>query len=119
MVGPDTEMDAHGSSFEPANRLPAKCDFCSFPDLDFVPQLYVLTKGVSSPSEISQAKMGNFLVRERVRRILEVAVPGACKFYPTVEKKTKKAAEWLLAVPNTVMTLPGREPDTTTCPKCG
>ena len=69
MTGPDVQMDQRGDSYEPANALPAKCSHCTFPDLDFVPIPYALTKGVSSPAETSPAQLGNFLVRERVRRI--------------------------------------------------
>lgn len=119
MVGPDVQMDQHGGSYEPANRLPPKCRHCSFPDLDFVPQPYVLTKGVTAPSEISPAQMGNFLVRKRVRQILEVVVPQACAFYPTIEKKTQKATDWSLAVPKSVLALPGKKANQPLCSKCG
>ena len=106
MTGPDVQMDQRGDSYEPANALRAMCPHCTFPDLDFVPNPYVLTKGVSSPAETSPAQLGNFLVRERVRRILEVAVPDACAFHPTVERKSKKPAPWWLAVPKHKLTTP-------------
>ena len=56
MTGPDVQMDQRGDSYEPANALPAKCLHCTFPNLDFVANPYVLTKGVSSPSETSPAQ---------------------------------------------------------------
>ncbi|MCP5522287.1 MAG: SMI1/KNR4 family protein [Verrucomicrobiales bacterium] len=119
MVGPDVQMDQHGSSYDPANRLPAKCQHCSFPYLDFVPQPYLLTKGVVSPSEMSPAQMGNFLVRKRARQIFEIVVPQACAFYPTIEKKTKKPTDWSLAVPKAILAMPGRKADKQpSCPKC-
>jgi hypothetical protein len=118
MVGPDVQMDQHGTSYEPANRLPTRCPHCSFPDLDFVPQPYLLTKGISSPSEISPAQMGNFLVRERVRCILEVVVPGACRFYPTTDKKSGETTDWFLAIPKTLLKLPRRQAGRPACPKC-
>lgn len=83
MTGPDVLMDQRGDTYEPANALPVKCPHCTFPDLDFIANPYVLTKGVSSPAETSPAQLGNFLVRERVRRILEIVVPDACAFHPT------------------------------------
>ena len=91
MTGPDVQMDQRGDSYEPANLPPVKCPHCTFPDLDFVAKPYLLTKGISSPAETSPAQFGNFLVRERVRRILELAVPNACTFHPTTERKTKES----------------------------
>lgn len=118
MVGPDVQMDQRGDSYEPANALPVKCTHCTFPDFDFVANPYVLTKGVSSPAETSPAQLGNFLVRERVRRILEVAVPDACAFHPTVERKSKKPAPWWLAVPKHKLTTPVPEATPPFCSKC-
>ncbi|MCC7374612.1 MAG: SMI1/KNR4 family protein [Verrucomicrobiales bacterium] len=118
MTGPDVQMDQHGSSYDPANRLPAKCRRCSFPDLDFVPQPYFLTKGVSSPAEISPAQMGNFLVRKRVRDILDLVLRQSCAFYPTLEKKSGKPTDWLLAVPKHLIELPGLKPQNPFCPEC-
>jgi hypothetical protein len=118
MTGPDVQMDQRGDTYEPANPLPVKCPHCTLPDLDFVPQPYVLTKGVAAPSEISPAQMGNFLVRERTRRILELVVPKACQFYPTIEKKTKKQTEWTLAVPTQMLTTPGTKASAPFCSKC-
>lgn len=119
MVGPDVQMDHMGSSYEPANPLPPKCPHCTFPDLDFIPTPYVLTKGVASPAETSSAHFGNFLVRERVRRILEVAVPDACTFYATIEKRTKNPAPWWLAVPRSARSIPMPKPQRPICSICG
>jgi hypothetical protein len=118
MTGPDVQMDQRGDSYEPANTLPTKCPHCTFPDLDFVANPYVLTKGVSSPAETSPAQLGNFLVRERARRILEIAVPEACTFHPTVERKTKKAAPWWLAVPKHTLATPVPKQTAPFCSKC-
>ena len=92
MVGPDDQMDLdmRGNFGKPANPLPIKCPHCTFRDLDYVGEPYLLAKGFSSPAEATSAVRGNFLVRERVKRILEVAVPGACTFFPTAELKGKK-----------------------------
>ena len=118
MVGPDVQMDQRGDTYEPANPLPIQCPHCTFPDLDVVPQPYFLTKGVSTPSEISPAQMGNFLVRGRVRRILELVVPKACRFFPTAEKKTKKPTEWSLAVPAQILGVPGLKTKKPYCSRC-
>jgi len=123
MVGPDEELDESGN--RPTNVLSAKCKHCSFPDLDFVAKPYLLARGIASPAESWAAKVGNFLVRERVRRILELAVPKACDFFPTAELKSKKATPWSLGVPKRVLAMPGlklrAEGRCSKCkePKCG
>ena len=99
MVGSDARMDQRGNMDLPVNALPAKCRHCTFPDLDFVPQPYFLAKGVASPVDTAMAEAGNFFVRVRARRILELAAPGACDFYSTEELKTKQPTPWSLAVP--------------------
>src|SRR5262245_14695178 len=88
MVGPDDELDLYGSGWRPANSLPVRCKHCSFPDIDFAPKPYLLSRGFSSPAESWSALGGNFLVRERMRKIIELAVPKACDFYPTAELKS-------------------------------
>lgn len=118
MTGPDVLMDQRGDTYEPANALPVKCPHCTFPDLDFIANPYVLTKGVSSPAETSPAQLGNFLVRERVRRILEIVVPDACAFHPTIERKSQKPAPWWLAVPKHKIATPQPKPIPPLCPKC-
>jgi hypothetical protein len=118
MTGPDEQMDHRPGSYEPANPLPIKCPHCTFPDLNFVPQPYFLTKGVSSPAETANAHFGNFFVRERLKRILELAVPGACAFYPTIERKGNKPAPWWLAVPQRTLEIPVPKPTPPFCPKC-
>ena len=109
MTGPDTRMDQFGNIDKPANPLPVKCPHCTMPDLDFIPSPYLLAKGFASSAEHSPAEVGNFLVRERTRRILELVVPGQCTFVPTAEKKSKKPTPWSLAVPKAVVDIPGME----------
>jgi hypothetical protein len=106
MTGPDTRMDQFGNRDEPANPLPVKCPQCTMPDLDAVAKPYLLAKGFAAPAEHSPAEVGNFLVRERTRKILELVVPGACTFHPTAEKKSKKPTPWFLAVPAHVIVVP-------------
>lgn len=119
MIGPDERMDHVGNKRRPANPLPVKCPHCTFPDLEFVTSPYLLAKGIPSPTETTNANVGNFLVRERVRRILELAVPGACSFYPTADRKSNKPAPWWLAVPNHLFktAMPTAKPPF--CSKCG
>jgi hypothetical protein len=103
MTGPDTRMDQL-THVKPANPLPVKCAHCTMPDLDFVATPYLLVKGFAAPAETAPAEVGNFLVRDRVRKILELVVPGACRFVPTAEKKSAKAIkEWWLAAPTHVV----------------
>ena len=117
MSGPDVTMDCLGNGL-PANKLPVKCSHCTFPDIDYVPKPYLLTKGLSSPAETSPAELGNFLVRERVRRMLETVLPGACTFYPSADQKTKKPLAWWLAVPNYMLKTPIPKPHPPFCPRC-
>lgn len=119
MVGPDTQMDFRGDTFEPVNPLPVKCPHCTLPDLDFVPQPYVLAKGITAPSQISPAYAANFFVRERGRKIIELVAPGTVTIYPTVEKKTKKSTDWFLAAPKQLIEIPGRRTEKPFCSKCG
>lgn len=107
MVGPDDSLDTYSNSWRPTNELPLKCKHCTFPDLDVVPNPYLIARGFSSPAESWSALWGNFLVKQRVRRILELSVPKACDYYPTAELKSKKPTPWFLAVPKQVVPAPG------------
>jgi hypothetical protein len=119
MTGPDDQMDQIGDKRKPVNKLPVKCNHCTFPDLDFVTNPYLLGRGISSPAETSPAGLGNFLVRERVRRILELVVPNACTFHPTADVKSKKTASWWLAVPNVLLNTEMPKAKPPFCSKCG
>ena len=116
MTGPDTRMD------EGANPLPVRCPHCTLPDLDSVPRPYLLTRGFAAPAETAPAAVGNFLVRDRVRQILDLALPGVCTFVPTAERKSGKPTSWWLAVPACVADMPGlpdRSKDGQRCARCG
>jgi hypothetical protein len=119
MSGPDSSMDQFGDSLKPANPMSIKCPHCTMPDINSVPQPYFLVKGMASPMEISSAQMGNFLVRDRVRQILEIAVPKACEFLPTTDKKTKKQTPWSLVVPRMIIETPGMKRSSPVCVQCG
>src|SRR5437870_3334154 len=83
MSGSDVRMDQRGNWNAPVNPLPMKCACCRFVDLDFVPEPYFLCKGIETPAEMALGEVGNFFVRERVRKVLEAVAPGQCGFYPT------------------------------------
>jgi SMI1 / KNR4 family (SUKH-1) len=119
MSGSDSRMDQRGNMDFPVNPLPTKFQHCSFPDLDFIPAQYLLSKGTASPVDMALAEVGNFFIRERAKRILELAVPGACQFYPTYELKTKKPTPWFLAVPVKTIRTDNAKPSIPRCPVCG
>jgi hypothetical protein len=112
-------MDHVGDKRRDANVLPAKCPHCTFPDLDFVPNPYLLAKGFASPAETAPARLGNLLVRDRVKRFLEVALPGACDFFPTADCKNKKSTPWWLAVPKVRLKTAMPKAKAPFCSKCG
>ena len=100
VIGSDDRMDCREMFYGPLNPLPPKCPSCGFPDLDFVPQPYYLVRSRTlSPNEMASAENGNFLVRERVRRVLELLAPGQCQFFPTHYRGTSEETPWHLAVP--------------------
>jgi hypothetical protein len=89
--------------------------------LDFVPQPYFLVKArTMSPNELALAENGNFLVRDRVRKVLELLAPGQCGFYPTCFAKTTEVTPWFLAVPKHQLP-PGVkvDPKIPRCEACG
>jgi hypothetical protein len=47
---------------------------------------------------MAPAENGNFFVRHRIRRALELVVPGQCSFFPTHYKGTSEETPWVLAV---------------------
>jgi hypothetical protein len=118
MIGPDERIDEHGDC-RPANELPLKCPHCTFPDLDYIANPYILARGISIPAETAPARLGNFLIRDRVRLIFELAVPGACSFHSTDAGKTKVMSPWWLAVPKRKLQTPWPKPSPPFCSKCG
>ena len=119
MCGSDRRMDTMGIQDVPLNVLPVKCQLCRFVDLDFVPQRYVLCKGIDSSADMAIAEVGNFLVREQLRRVLEVVAPGQCAFYPTQNLKTKQSPPWFLAVPKQILPTGKVKQSIKSCPDCG
>jgi len=89
------------------------------PDLDYVPQPYLLGRGITSPADIAPADAGNFLVRESAKRVLETVAPGDCQFYPTMHSKTREATPWFLAVPQHMQNLATPPENIVRCPECG
>lgn len=111
------DMDRQPSG-APLNPFPTKCPLCKVPDVDFVARPYLLGAGIWAPDELASAMRGNFLVRERVRRILELVVPGACIFHPTTDAKSKRPAPWYLAVPTQKLKALYPPLPRPFCPKC-
>ena len=106
--------------YDPLNPLPPKCEACGFPDLDFVPHPYFLVKSrAMTPNETAMAENGNFLVRDRVRRVLELLAPGQCRFYPTHFKGTMNETPWSLAVPVHQVVVANVNPSISHCQVCG
>ena len=100
LTGSDDRMDCREMFYDPINPLPRKCPKCGFPDLDHVPQPYFLVKSrTMSPNEMALSENGNFFVRDRIRRVLELVAPGQCRFFPTCNKDTSEQTPWQLAVP--------------------
>jgi hypothetical protein len=117
--GPDRRMDQKGIHDAPVNPLPTKCQTCRFVNLDFVPQPYLLCKGIDTPVDTAPAEVGNFLVRERVRQVIETVAPGQCEFYPTQNLKTKEATPWFLAVPRQLLATGIVKQSIKRCQACG
>lgn len=116
----DDRMDCRDMFFDPINPLPKKCLACGFPDLDHIPQPYFLVKSrTMSPNELAGAENGNFFVRERVQRVLEVLAPGQCTYYPTTYRGTSAKTPWLLAVPNNQVVTAKVNPSIPRCSACG
>ncbi|GDY21136.1 hypothetical protein LBMAG56_24820 [Verrucomicrobiota bacterium] len=119
MVGPDDQMDLRSGNMEPLNPLPQKCGHCRMPDLDFAVEPYQLGRGIEKPVDLAPAENGNFLVRDSVKRILEVVAPGECRFVSTIHYKTKTPTPWSLAVPQRMETTATPPKDRERCPSCG
>ena len=115
MVGPDETMDCVGH-YELLNPLPIACPACKRYDLDHVRSPYVLGRKVESPVDCAPAIAGNLLVRESMKRVLELCAPQTCKFYRTIHRKSKQPTPWMLAVPqhSQVTSELGKK-----CPTCG
>ncbi|MDG3002440.1 SMI1/KNR4 family protein [Paludisphaera mucosa] len=118
-TGPDRRLDTTGYFDDPVNVLPVKCANCTFPDLDHVPQPYRLARGIDRPVDLAPANLGNFLARDRARRVIEAACPGQCRFHPTTVKKTNDAAPWFLAVPTHHIAIGRVRAEVPRCSACG
>jgi hypothetical protein len=120
ITGSDDRMDCRDMAFNPINPLPAKCPRCGFPDLDHVPQPYFLVKSrTMTPNELALADVGNFFVRERVRRVFDLVIPGVCTYYPTCYRGTAQATPWTLVVPAHQVVTARVKPSIRRCETCG
>lgn len=116
----EPRMDCREFIDEPINPLPTRCPTCRFPDIDAVPQPYFLVRSrTHTPQEIDLAHCGNFLMRERVRRIVELLAPGDCLFFPTFFEGTTEPTPWTLAVPVHQHPVARVDPSIPRCPACG
>lgn len=113
-------MDCREMFYDPINPLPRKCPECAFPDLEHIPQPYYLVKSrTMSPNELAGAENGNFFIRERIRRVLDVVIPNLCRYYPTCYKGTSVQTPWLLAVPQHQVATAKVDPTIPRCGTCG
>lgn len=120
VTGSDDRMDCRDMFYHPINPLPRKCAKCGFPDLDYIPQPYFLVRSrTMTPNEIALAESGNFLVRDRVRRVFELLAPARCTFYPTCYKETSEKTRWFLAVPTHQVATAKVDPSIPRCDACG
>ncbi len=118
--GSDDRMDCREMFYDPINLLPQQCSQCGFPNLDHVPQPYFLVKSrTMSPNELALAENGNFFVRERIRRVLELLAPGQCDYFPTCYKGTLQETPWFLAVPVNQVVTAKVNPAIERCQMCG
>jgi len=120
LTGSDTRLDCGELPEDPINPLPVWCSACGFPDLNHVPQPYRIVKSRAMTSnEAVPAAYGNLLVRERVRRVLEMVVPDACTFYPTVLGSKAEVSPWMLAVPRQQIPTGAVKASIPRCRECG
>lgn len=117
----DNSMDTYGNFRVDVNSLPIKCDYCTFPDLDFVPSPYLLARGLASSAEISVLDLGNLVVRPRVRDVLIEVLGDQIECRPTCHWKSKEPTEWTVIVPRAIrpslaVTVKSTVPR---CPNCG
>jgi len=119
VTGPDRHLDTTGYFDDPINGLVMKCASCTFPDLDAVPQPYILGRGIDRPVDMAPTTLANFLVREWPRKVLEATCPGQCEFHTTIDKKSKQTAPWFLAVPVQRISIGRIRAEVPRCPACG
>ena len=118
--GSDDRMDCREMFYEPIDPLPQKCPKCGFPDLDHVSQPYFLVESrTMTPNELALAENGNFFIRERVRRVLDVLAPGQCTYFPTCYKGTSEKTPWLLCLPSHQIVTAKVNPSIPPCEACG
>jgi hypothetical protein len=116
----DDRMDCRDMFYDPINPLPQKCGKCGFPNLDHVPQPYYLIKSrTMSPNELAKSENGNLLIRERVRRVLDLLAPRQCEYFPTRYEGTAENTPWLLAVPSQQVVAAKVNPSIPRCDACG
>lgn len=116
----DDRMDCRDMFYDPINPLPKKCPKCGFPDLNHIPNPYFLVKSrTMSPNELAGAENGNFLIRDRIRRLLDLLFPDLCAYFPTSFKGTTQQTPWFLAVPQNQVATAKVNSAISRCNSCG
>ena len=110
-----------GSFDESTNTWPKKCESCWLDDVDKPPSPYLLGRRIDRPVEFDIADIGNFFVKDRVRRAIELVFPGQCVFHPTFAAKSKQPTPWFLGEPVARVhdSTPRDEGAQPRCPACG
>lgn len=110
-----------GSFDESTNNWPKKCEHCWLDDVDNPPSPYLLGRRIDRPVEFDVADLGNFFVKDRVRRAIELVFPGQCVFHPTFAAKSKQPTPWFLGVPVATVndSTPREEGTQPRCAVCG
>jgi hypothetical protein len=72
-----------------------------------------------TPNELAPAENGNFLIRDRVHRVLDLVAPRQCSYFPTHFKETTQETPWFLAVPNHQVVTARVKSSIRRCEACG
>lgn len=104
----------------PVNEYGIKCNRCSFPDIEKVPQPYYLLRNrIYSGVEIFEADLANLLVSSRIKAVIERLFPNQCTFYKTYIEGEKISTRWWLAVINNKVISGEVKDEIPRCEYCG
>ncbi len=95
----DDSLDEDGMAI-PLNPLPIKCRVCGMADLDTISEPYLLRRAAANAAgDYFVAYVGNFLIKERVKGIVEFVAPGSFDYFRTALVRGNEPSPWILAVP--------------------
>ncbi|HSI13735.1 MAG TPA: SMI1/KNR4 family protein [Chthoniobacter sp.] len=98
ICGADGSLDAT-SNWKPLNPLSVRCAKCSFPDYDRVTEPYLLRRAaINTAGDFAVGHDYRLLVKERLRKVIELVAPDCCRFYPTYAQGTNEPTPWFLGV---------------------